>query len=183
MGRCSRQGRAAIFVEPPIADALLRGVILAILALAWLNLLIRVNGLRTLSKMTNFDFVTTVAFGSLLAGAGQASDLSAFVQVLAAMLGLIIAQATTASLRRRSEIFDDVVGNQPCLIMRDGEFNDEGLKANNIRREDMIAKLREANVLDLSRVRAAILETTGDVSVLHGEGQLDDILLQDVRGT
>lgn len=33
----------------------------------------------------------------------------------------------------------------------------------------MSGKLREANVLDLSQVRAVILETTGDVSVLHGD--------------
>ncbi|WP_199797892.1 DUF421 domain-containing protein [Erythrobacter sp. KY5] len=148
-----------------------------------MNLLIRLNGLRTLSKMTNFDFVTTVAFGSLLAGAAQVSEWTAFLQTLAAMLGLVLAQAATSFLRRRSETAATMIGNQPCLIMRDGEFDNEALKANSIRREDMIAKLREANVLQLSEVRAAILETTGDVSVLHGNVELDEVLLQDVRGT
>lgn len=148
-----------------------------------MNLLIRVNGLRTLSKMTNFDFVTTVAFGSLLAGAGQVSEWPMFLQVLAAMFGLIIAQAATSFLRRRSDTVDGAVGNQPCLIMRHGKFDEEALRANHVRREDMIAKLREANVLQLSEVRAAILETTGDVSVLHGEAELDEVLLEDVRGT
>lgn len=175
--------RARIFVEPPIADALIRGAILAVLALGWMNLLIRLNGLRTLSKMTNFDFVTTVAFGSLLAGAGQASEWTAFLQAIAAMLGLILAQAATSFLRRRSETAADMIGNQPCLIMRDGEFDEGALKTNHIRREDMIAKLREANVLQLSEVRAAILETTGDVSVLHGNAEVDEVLLEDVRGT
>lgn len=145
-------------------------------------MLIRVNGLTTLSKMTNFDFVTTVAFGSLLAGAGQASDWTAFLQTLAAMLGLILAQAATSILRRRSDVAAGVIGNQPCIIMRDGEFDEAALKANDVRREDMIAKLREANVLQMSEVRAAILETTGDVSVLHGSASIDEVLLEDVRG-
>jgi uncharacterized membrane protein YcaP (DUF421 family) len=147
-----------------------------------MNFLIRVNGLRTLSKMTNFDFVTTVAFGSLLAGAAQVSEWTAFLQTLAGMLGLVLAQAATSYLRRRSEMAAGAIGNNPCLIMRDGEFQHDALKANNMRREDMIAKLREANVLQLSEVRAAILETTGDVSVLHGDAELDDVLLKDVRG-
>jgi len=170
-----------MIVEPAIADALFRGMILALLGLGWMNLLIRFNGLRTLSKMTNFDFVTTIAFGSLLAGAGQASDWGAFVQSLAAMGGLILAQAVISFTRLRSQAAAQAIGNQPCLIMCDGEFRDRALRANNMRREDMIAKLREANVLQMSEVRAAILETTGDVSVLHGATTPEETLLKDVR--
>lgn len=43
----------------------------------------------------------------------------------------------------------------------------------------MIAKLRENNVSRLEDVRAVVLETPGDISVLHGEA-LDDILLDGV---
>ena len=41
--------------------------------------------------------------------------------------------------------------------------------------------LREANALQLSQVRAVILEDTGDVSVLHGPEEVDDELLEGVR--
>ncbi len=162
-------------------DALVSGLILSVIALGWINLLIKLNGLRTLSKMTNFDFLTTIAFGSLLAGAGQASDWAGFVQSGAGMLGLVAAQAVTAWLRRKSELVASAVTNQPCLIMRDGEIIEPALRASGMRREDVIAKLREANVLDISKVRAAILETTGDVSILHGSDALDEALLRDVR--
>lgn len=162
-------------------DAFLSGLLLSVVALAWLNLLIKINGLRTLSKMTNFDFVTTIAFGSLLAGAGQASDWGGFAQACAGMLGLVVAQAVVAWLRHRSDMVASAVTNQPCLIMRDGEFNDAALKESGMRREDMVAKLREANVLDISKVRAAILETTGDISVIHGSDAIDETLLCGVR--
>ena len=49
-------------------------------------------------------------------------------------------------------------------------------------RSDVLAKLREANVLAMTDVRAVVLETTGDISVLHGDAQVDDILLAGVRG-
>ena len=161
---------------------MVRGILLAAIALLWMNFLIRVNGLRTLSKMTNFDFVTTVAFGSLLAGAAQVTEWTGFVQTVAAMGGLVAAQATMSWVRSRSQTAAGVMGNEPRLLMRDGEFIQEALDASRMRREDLVAKLREANVLQLSEVRAAILETTGDVSVVHGKVELDDILLRDVRG-
>lgn len=49
--------------------------------------------------------------------------------------------------------------------------------------EDLRGKLREANVLERAEVRAVVLETTGDVSVLHGGSgrDVDGWLLEGVR--
>ena len=46
-----------------------------------------------------------------------------------------------------------------------------------------MGKLREANVLQLSQVKAVIFETTGDISVLHSEDQIDidAIIMEDVK--
>jgi uncharacterized membrane protein YcaP (DUF421 family) len=156
-------------------------MILAIVALCWLNLLIRINGLRSLTKMTNFDFVATIALGSLLAGAGQASDWVGFLQPLAAMVGLFIAQYTSARLRKSSDKVEAAMGNSPALLMRDGMMDLAALEAQRVTEADLRAKLREANVLDWSKVRAVVLETTGDISVLHGNA-LDWTLLEGVRG-
>ena len=57
---------------------------------------------------------------------------------------------------------------------------DDALAASRVTRADVHAKLREANALDLSRVRAVVLETTGDISVLHGDA-IDPVLLDEVR--
>lgn len=46
-----------------------------------------------------------------------------------------------------------------------------------------MAKLREANVLDLSQVRAVVFESTGDIAVLHttdSDQELKDWLLEGV---
>ncbi|MBV7264612.1 DUF421 domain-containing protein [Erythrobacter sp. WH131] len=142
--------------------------------------LIRMNGLRSLSKMTNFDFVMTIALGSLLAGAAQASDWSGFLQPMLAMVGLIIAQVISARLRKASDTFERIAQNEPLMLMRDGEILHDAMSKSRVAESDLIAKLREANVLDFSEVRAVVLETTGDVSVLHGE-KLDERLIENVR--
>jgi uncharacterized membrane protein YcaP (DUF421 family) len=45
---------------------------------------------------------------------------------------------------------------------------------------DLVGKLREANALEFSQIRAVVFEPTGDVSILHGE-RLNERLLDGVR--
>ena len=173
-------GRRAIFLSQTAPDLVLRGIILSAAALVWVTLLIRLNGLRSLSKMTNFDFVMTVALGSLVAGAAQASEWSSFAQAMIAMAGLFITQFVAARLRKSSESIEDAMQNEPILLMRDGQILHEALDKTRVAESDLIAKLREANVLHFEEVRAVVLETTGDVSVLHGD-RLDEKLIANVR--
>lgn len=64
--------------------------------------------------------------------------------------------------------------------MRDGQILQTALDATRVAEDNLVAKLREANVHDFSDVRAVVLETTGDNSVLH-DPQLEDRLLESVR--
>lgn len=154
-------------------------VLSAVIMLPVVIAIIRLNGLRSLSKMSSFDFAVTVAIGSIMASTVATSTPVANGAL--AVAALLIVQAVIARLRR-ADRFESVVDNTPSLLMRDGEFMDAALARSRVTRSDVIAKLREANVLELTEVRAVILETTGDISVLHGEAPVDDVLLEGVRG-
>ena len=181
LGAFGRQARSNnMFFDDIWLDAAARGAILSALALVWLVILIRIVGLRSLSKMTNFDFVMTVALGSLLAGAGQASEWTQFVQILAAIVGLFAVQIIAALLRRWSDTAEQAIQNCPVYLMRDGVIDEDALASTRVARSDLVAKLREANVLHFDEVRAVVLEATGDVSVLHGK-TLDERLVEDVE--
>ena len=88
-----------MFSENELLDVIARGSLLSCFALIWIILLVRLVGLRSFSKMTNFDFVMTVAMGSLLAGAGQTSEWIGFAQILVAMVSLFAVQYGIARLR------------------------------------------------------------------------------------
>ena len=68
--------------------------------------------------------------------------------------------------------------------MVDGKILYENLEKSNVGEEDLIAKLREANVIHFNEVLAVILESTGDMSVLHSseKSELQDKLLLGVEG-
>ncbi|PVH27562.1 DUF421 domain-containing protein [Pararhodobacter oceanensis] len=165
-----------MFTDAPMIDALITGILLSAVTIAWVVLLVRIVGLRSFSKMTNFDFVTTVAMGSLLAGASQSQDWVAFVQTLAAMASLFAVQYIVSRLRYRSPRLNAVVQNTPVFLMKDGRILEDALRRTRVSKEDLIAKLREANVQEMAAVHAVVLETTGNISVLHG-GDVDAELL------
>lgn len=167
---------ADMFSENQTIDLFLRGLILTSTGLVWVVILTRINGLRSFSKMTSFDFVMTVAVGSLLAGAAQSTSWGAFGQASTALATLFLVQCLVARLRTSSGTFENLIQNEPVILMRDGDFIEKALQDTRVTKSDLIAKLREANVLELSDVRAVVLETTGDISVLHGESCAESLL-------
>ena len=165
-----------MFTSYPMLDVILKGLLLTAMGMVWVVVLVRINGLRSFSKMTNFDFVMTVAVGSLLASASQTNNWEAYLQAMIAMATLFLVQSVTARMRRQSDTIEAVMQNTPVILMRNGQIIESALAETRVARSDLMAKLREANVLDIQQVKAVVLETTGDISVLHGHHCADEIL-------
>ncbi len=159
---------------PTVGWILLSGLLMVLVVVA----IIRLIGLRSLSKMSSFDFAVTVAIGSIL-GSTVASS-TAISEGALAILSLLVVQWLISQFRRRS-FGGKVVDNRPVLLMRDGRFIDDALDGSRVTRSDVYAKLRQANVHSMSEVIAVVLETTGDVSVLHGSEPLQRELFENVR--
>ncbi|MEO1170027.1 MAG: YetF domain-containing protein [Pseudomonadota bacterium] len=164
------------FENEATLDLLTRTLVLGPITVLWVVIAVRVIGLRSFSKMTVFDFVITVAIGSLLANAAVATQWPAFIQSSLAILAILAIQALLAWLRRASETADEAMSNDPVLLFRDGAFNRDAMEKTRVSESDIWAKMREANVLELDTVQAVVLETTGDISVLHGDALEDRIL-------
>ncbi len=143
----------------------------------------RVSGLRAYSKMSGFDFPLTVAVGSLVASTVLTPDPPLVRSAL--ILGVLLAlQAAVGWVRSRWERVRHFVDNEPLLLVRDGRVLEENLRSARVALPELRAKLREANAFHLERVRAVVLETTGDVSVLHSDpgDEPDRWVMADVRG-
>ena len=142
-------------------------IILVVIALT------RIQGLRSFSKMSIFDFALTIATGSLIATAIIDKSLDISLSI-AAISAIFLFQAIIAWLRVHYPAIRTTVDNTPLLLMAGQKIYTENLKTARITKADLYAKLREANVLNTEQVVAVVLETTGDVSVLHDR---DDVSL------
>lgn len=171
-----------MFTSDQCLDLLFKTLLLGPLSLIWIALVVRLIGLRSFSKMTAFDFISTVATGSLLGSAAGSNSWTDFLQNSGAVLAILGIQAVIAFLRKRFPQLLGIIENEPVLLMEEGSFIPKNLVKTRVSEEDVMAKLREANVLELAEVRAVVLETTGDISVLHGD-KLDNVLLRGVNLT
>ena len=143
----------------------------------------RLTGLRSFSKMSSFDFAITVAMGSVVATTVLGPQ-PALLQAVVALGALYALQTALGVARQRSSAVARLVDNGPVLLMEEGRVIDEALRRAEVTRSDLVAKLREANVTRMSQVRAVVMESTGDVSVLHTESAddgVDDVLLEGVH--
>lgn len=141
----------------------------------------RLAGKRSFSKMSSFDFAMTVAVGSIIA----TTVLSASVSLLQGVVGLAIIYILQflAAILRRFGWFQEAIDNSPLLLMVGKNILHNNLKKARVTEGDLRSKLREANVLDPSQIRAVVFETTGDISVLHTSNEnqgLDDWITKDV---
>ena len=169
-----------LFDSDGIAGSVLRGMVLTAGAVAWTLLLVRIVGLRAFSKMTAFDFVSTVATASLIARAAGSTDWRDYAQALAGIGAVFLLQWLLAKARQKSAMGRRLIRNQPLLLMRDGKFLDDAMRESRVSRADLLEKIRGSSAASLDDVKAVVLETTGDVSVMTS-ATLDPRLLEDVR--
>ncbi len=57
---------------------------------------------------------------------------------------------------------------------------EENMRRARVTADDVRAKLRQANIHRYDQVRYVVLETTGDVTVVQGDGPLEQDILADV---
>lgn len=144
----------------------------------------RMAGLRSFSKMSAADFAMTVAVGSLF-GATISSPSPTLLMGLFSIACLFAAQWLMARLKMRFKAVEQVIDNDPMLLMAGSQILYDNLKRANMTEADLFGKLRAQNILNVQQVRAVVLETTGDVSVVHGnwETPLEQRIFEGVVGS
>ncbi|NNE61134.1 MAG: DUF421 domain-containing protein, partial [Woeseia sp.] len=95
-------------------DNLLRIMITAPIMYVAVVAFIRVSGKRTMAQMNNFDWIVTVAMGSLVASSIVFKDVT-IIEVLLAMIVLLAFQVVVTKFTLKSERFSNIIKAQPKL--------------------------------------------------------------------
>jgi uncharacterized membrane protein YcaP (DUF421 family) len=148
-------------------DGLLRVAVVGTLAYLSLVVILRVTGKRTLSKLNAFDFVITVAFGSVLATILLSKSVALAEGVLALLL-LALLQYVVAWFNVRSERFRRFTKSEPRLVMHDGEFLRDAMADERLTEDEIVAALRASGIARPRAGASVVLETNGDLSVVGG---------------
>ncbi|OUS16505.1 hypothetical protein A9Q93_05675 [Nonlabens dokdonensis] len=164
--------------KDPIWETLVGSLMIFIVVVV----LTRIVGLRSFAKFTAYDFAFTVAIGSIISSTLTSS--TSIAHGSAAIASLLFITYIFSFLQKKFPALSSAISNKPLLLMENGNILEKNLKHGRIEKSQLIAKLREANVLDFKQVEAVVLESTGDISVLHktdSDPSLNKELLEGVR--
>jgi len=151
-------------------------------AYALLVLVVRLSGKRALSQLNAFDFIVTVALGSILATTLLNADVSLVegVTALALLLGLQFLVTTLSVWWPRSR---DILTARPALLLANGTMQLDTLRHHRLTESEVRQAIRMSGTGDLSKIKAVILESNGKLSVIPADQYGDGSAAQDVPGT
>lgn len=139
----------------------LRGIIVFIATLT----MVRLGHKRSLSHKTPFDAVLLVILASVLSRAINGS--AAFFATLGGGAVLVLLHRAFAHLAYHSHAFGILVKGKPDIIVRDGQRDLRMMRRNHISEHDLEEDMRlDAHIDDLSKVRLARVERSGNISFL-----------------
>ena len=147
-----------------------RVLFMAIATYVSLIVLLQVSGKRTLATMTAFDFIVTVALGSLMANIVFSKD-TVLLEGLTAMVALIGMQYLISTLTVRSKEFEKLVKAEPALLVHRGQMVTETMKKERITESDIQAIVRQRGLSSYEKAEAVVLEANGSYDVIADTGQ------------
>lgn len=162
-------------------DSLQHTLIVGILGYIGIIILMRISGKRTLSKWNSFDFIVTIAFGSMLASLMLSTNTS-LAQGILGIAMLVLFQYIITWISVRSNLFQGWVKGQPTLLLFQGEFQHHAMRHQRVTEGEVLAALRENGMAALEDAEAVILETDGSFSVIKKLKDSSTSALADVKG-
>ncbi len=139
----------------------LRAVFLYLLLIA----VIRLMGKRQLGEMEPPEFVVTLLIADLAAVPMQEIGISLFSGVVP-ILTVFALEVLLSGLAMRSVRLRRILGGNPIILIEDGQILQENLRRTRITVDELLELLRQTGTIDLTQVWRAILETSGQLSVL-----------------
>ncbi|OGX79488.1 hypothetical protein A6395_06335 [Exiguobacterium sp. SH31] len=137
--------------------------------------ILRVSGKRTLSKMNAFDFIVTVALGSILATT-LTSRQTPLLNGLVAFATLVALQYVMAKLAKRSKRVNELIKSTPTMLYYRGSYLEAEMRKERVLEIEVLQAIRSSGTAH-DKVEAVVLETDGTFSVLTST----EAVLQNVR--
>ncbi|RKR06570.1 uncharacterized membrane protein YcaP (DUF421 family) [Kushneria sinocarnis] len=144
-------------------------LVVGILTYVALIVVLRLSGKRTLSKWNAFDFIVTIALGSVLATALMSTRVS-LLQSIVALVVLVLLQFAITFTSVRSPVMRRLIKAEPALLLEAGGYRHDVMHRERVVEAEIRAAIREKGIADVESVAAVVLETDGSFSVIPRPG-------------
>lgn len=145
--------------------SLIRVLLVGILIYLSLVLILRVFGKRALAKMNAFDFVVTIALGSILSTTIVNKNVTLLDGALA-MITLLFLQFVLSKAAWFSPFINWLIRDKAVVLFYQGQFDYNAMKDQRVLETEIYQAIRSNGFSSTNDILAVVLETTGDISVL-----------------
>jgi len=132
-------------------------------------LITRVIGRRELSSLEPFDMIMLVVIGDLVQQGVTQSDYS-ITGAVTVISTIALLTALMAFLNFRFRRVRRVLDGEPIVLVEDGRPVERNLRRERLTVEELEAEGRQQQVTSIADMRWALLETSGQISVIPKQG-------------
>lgn len=133
---------------------------------AFLMLVFRISGKRSLGEITTFDFVVLLIVAETTQQALLGEDYSltnAFILIAT----LMSADILLSMWKRRHPLVDKILDGVPLILIENGRLLSDRMKRSRVNEDDILTAARELHGLEcLDQVKFAVLERSGGISIV-----------------
>jgi uncharacterized membrane protein YcaP (DUF421 family) len=142
----------------------LRGIIVFVATLV----MVRISSKRSLAEKTAFDATLLVIIASVLARAINGS--APFFPTLGSGFVLVLLHRSLALTAYYSHGFGILIKGKPAVLVENGKLQRRNMSLNHISEHDLEEDMRlDAATEDLSKIKVARVERSGDISFIKAE--------------
>ena len=131
---------------------------------------VRLMGKRQIGQLEASEFVVTMLAANLATLPIEDPDFPLSTG-LAAILTVLALELVLSLVSMRSIWFRKLLCGKPVILIENGRILRENLRRTRVHLDELTEHLRQREVLDLTTVRYAILETDGSLSVFLWAGE------------
>lgn len=135
---------------------------------AYTLVLLRWIGGRSIAQLSIVEFLLVIALGSAVGDSLFYPDVPLIHAMIVIALAVSFDKLIDLGIRRYAPV-KRVVDGQPVAVVVDGRMLTDGLLARVVGAPELMEMLRMAKIENLGQVRAAYLETSGQLSVFRAE--------------
>ena len=137
----------------------------AAIAFLFILLLTRIVGRRELGSLEPFDLIMLIVLGDLVQQGVTQSDYSVTGLLLAGGT-LALMQVAASYLSFRFRRLRPVLDGEPIVLVEDGRLLEQNLKRERLTPEEIAAQARLKQIDSIDKIRWAVLETSGQISII-----------------
>jgi uncharacterized membrane protein YcaP (DUF421 family) len=140
-------------------------VVRSLVALSTLFLLTRILGKKQISQLTFFEYVLGITLGDL-AGVISTDIEGNFLNGLTALIVWFIVPFSLEMLALKNKKLRQWFEGKGTVVIREGKVLENNLKKERFSADELLEQLRSKSIFKVADVEFAMLEASGDLSVL-----------------